>query len=953
MLKYMRTTQLPIRYTVDLCIMGASSAAVAAARAAAEQGRSVLMLSEHPYLGSDLCGTFRYDADEVPTHPLAQRLFGHGRPTPTHLKASFDEWLLEADIPFLFGCFAAGVLRNATDGICGVVVASRGGLFAVHAGAVIDATWTAQVARAAGCTFSKRARCFAAEQVVIGGAALTGKAVVTTDAEPVHIPRKDEIHAYSVHRYHVPLPAPQPDISGYSALQHRVAEATWTPGQQRASDFPFFIPVDRMDGATGDPEDLPTWHSGIDGMWLLGPCARIADEHIDELVKPSRFIATGAAIGSAIATQDCARTSIATAGHAAMQPLPAGHIRSEHDHLRGTTEATVSWPIDQAPLITAKDVVVMGGGTAGAPAAISAARAGADTLVCEYQHGLGGVGTIGMIACYYFGNRVGFTSEIDAGVNAMGPSELAEKRAAAWNIDWKTRWYQREVLAAGGEAWFGAIGCGVHIDNDRITGVLIASPWGFGLVTCKAVVDSTGNADIAAHAGAECDVIGADHVAMQGSGLSPRNPGHNYTNSDWTFTDDTDVIDSTQALVLARKKFRNAFDVSNFHDTRERRRIIGELTLSPLDFLAQRTFPDTIVTANSNFDTHGFTIHPLFIVKPPDKKPLDAHVPFRCLLPRGVRGVVCTGLGKSAHRDALPVIRMQPDVQNEGYAMGQAAARAARAAIDFRDIDIRTLQHHLVDAGILAEDVPAHEDSFPLSEDVILTAVSRAAEDYLSLATIFANPERALPQLRQAFSVSTLPEQRLTYAQILGMLGDDSGADLLAEHIAAHDWDAGWNYRGMGQYGASLSPLDCLIIALARSASREHDHVILAKLRALTAKHDMSHSRAIAIAVEDLQLSEAAPELARLLAEPGVRGHHHHVVHEVRKAINDDPQDNQTRNLSLREIHLARALVRCGDHDGIGQTIMEAYAKDLRGLYARHAQAVLRESKACVPVALA
>ena len=40
------------------------------------------------------------------------------------------------------------------------------------------------------------------------------------------------------------------------------------------------------------------------------------------------------------------------------------------------------------------DVVVIGGGTGGAPAGIGAARQGAKTLVVEYLHGLGGVGTI-------------------------------------------------------------------------------------------------------------------------------------------------------------------------------------------------------------------------------------------------------------------------------------------------------------------------------------------------------------------------------------------------------------------------------------------------------------------------------------------------------------------------------------------------------------------------------
>ena len=46
----------------------------------------------------------------------------------------------------------------------------------------------------------------------------------------------------------------------------------------------------------------------------------------------------------------------------------------------------------------------------------------------------------------------------------------------------------------------------------------------------------------------------------------------------------------------------------------------------------------------------------------------DVSVPYRALLPAGLDGILVTGLGASAHRDAMPVIRMQPDIQNGGYA---------------------------------------------------------------------------------------------------------------------------------------------------------------------------------------------------------------------------------------------------------------------------------------------
>ena len=44
----------------------------------------------------------------------------------------------------------------------------------------------------------------------------------------------------------------------------------------------------------------------------------------------------------------------------------------------------------------------------------------------------------------------------------------------------------------------------------------------------------------------------------------------------------------------------------------------------------------------------------------------------------GLDGILVSGIGISAQRDAQPLVRMQPDVQNQGYAAGVAAAMAAK-----------------------------------------------------------------------------------------------------------------------------------------------------------------------------------------------------------------------------------------------------------------------------------
>ena len=953
----------PIRHQVDLLVVGASSAGVALAARAAAAGLRVAVFAERPYLGEDLTGAMRLTcvAEDAPRNDLARRLFGDdgtNRPSPLDAKAALDDHLIQAGVLFCYGCYPFAALEDEAGHIAGAVLASRGGLFAVRAPLVVDATWRGNFARLAGVSFAEYPageQLF--ERVVVGGRLRQGAGVDgVSDSEAVKVQTKQGQQQFLIHRYCLRIPMANGSPSAFAAAEVRAGDMTFDAGAQRVADVLWQIPPDGMNSSSplatwSDQADLAAFRTTRAGLWLAGPCAALSRSAAAALVRPASFLAMGERLGAMIATESRACGKEMRVVQAGATPIATGYLRTEQDALRNGQKACVRISSDHAIDFGKVDVLVMGGGTAGASAGIGAARHGAKTLVCEYQSALGGVGTVGMISIYYFGNRVGFTSEVDHGTRAMGPITQAPKNEAAWNIEWKQRYYQQASDQAGAEVWYGSIGFGALVVAGAVRGVLIATPWGVGLVRCHAVVDASGNADIAAHAGAQTETIGAEHVAIQGTGLGPRQLGYQYRNTDWTFIDDTDVVDTTQAMVAARRKYVGEFDTSTLVDSRERRRIIGDLRMSPLDFLARRTFPDTIVTANSNFDTHGFTIHPLFLVEPPDKAPLDAHVPYRCLLPQGLDGVVVTGLGKCAHRDALPVIRMQPDVQNEGYAMGVATAMAARHGQALRDIDIKALQAHLVAIGNLAKDVPTHSDNFPVKEAQIATAIAEPS-GYLNLAVIFSQGEAVIPRLRAAHATAQ-GDRRVRFAQILGLLGDASGADDLAAAIAAQSWDKGWNFRGMGQYGASASAVDTLIIALGRSRAVRHGQVIIDKIRALDETSDQSHSRAVAEACESMPLPGAAEALAALLARDGVSGHHLQQLVDACNTVTPDHCEAEVRNRCLRELHLARGLYRVGDYQGRGKAILERYSNDLRAIYARHATAVLAEGSRVVTQAKA
>ncbi|NLN18628.1 MAG: FAD-dependent oxidoreductase [Firmicutes bacterium] len=303
--------------------------------------------------------------------------------------------------------------------------------------------------------------------------------------------------------------------------------------------------------------------------------------------------------------------------------------------------------------------------------------------------------------------------------------------------------------------------------------------------------------------------------------------------------------------------------------------------------------------------------------------------------------MLVTGLGVSAHRDALPVIRMQPDVQNQGYAAGLASAMAVRNGQDLRHLDMRRLQRELIGVGILEAEVLRHTDSFPLPEKTIREAATRGPTDLFTAAIVMEYPELSHPVLLETLHHDPDSQRREDAALILGLNRRKEALIPLMEMVDAQEWDEGWDYTGMHQFGMSMSRLDALIIALGKIGDEAAIPVILRKIESLDENSAFSHCRAVSIAAGAFTDSRLARALYDLLQKPGMLGHAHLRTAAVVAEANDDPIETQARNRSLKELILGRGLYLCGDHEGLGRRILETYANDLRGQYARHAQAIL------------
>lgn len=175
--------------------------------------------------------------------------------------------------------------------------------------------------------------------------------------------------------------------------------------------------------------------------------------------------------------------------------------------------------------------------------------------------------------------------------------------------------------------------------------------------------------------------------------------------------------------------------------------------------------------------------------------------------------------------------------------------------------------------------------------------------------------------------------ENLHLAHILAFLGDDSGKALLEKTVNnAPQWDAGWNYRGMGQFGKSVSELDSMIFALDRIGGAPE--VIRRKLARMTISSDFSHIRAVCVHLMHHPDRKAAGDLARLLGSRGAQGHAVRSYADALAANRDDRNDVSVRNSQLRELYLAKALRACSPENETAAHILQDYAAGMQAYYA-------------------
>ncbi len=389
------------------------------------------------------------------------------------------------------------------------------------------------------------------------------------------------------------------------------------------------------------------------------------------------------------------------------------------------------------------DVLVCGGGCAGSAAALASARAGAKTLLVEKAPFAGGI--ITSVGLPYFDGIAHINSKriVVRGI----PLELLSKsgvcdpdaRTVARHNPTIPNTFEFKLLLdrlfqsqkPGLEVLFNSFVCDAKSVSGRLETVTVANKDGLVMVKPKVVIDCTGDADVAAWAGAPFEQnaqvqpltlhfrinnVAADLTvgsacraalkAAQERGELPLYYGPGvmflfgknevYVHGVRVPADPTNAADLTRAEMQGRADAHAMFnawkrDVPAFKDAyfmeaypwigvRESRRIVGLHVLSEADLMESRRFDDAIATGCWYLDLHpNKTVSGSANDFDPKKvQPEPYDIPYRSLVPQGIENLLVAGRCHSATRGAHASTRVTVTAMAMGEAAGVAAAMSLR-----------------------------------------------------------------------------------------------------------------------------------------------------------------------------------------------------------------------------------------------------------------------------------
>ncbi len=424
----------------------------------------------------------------------------------------------------------------------------------------------------------------------------------------------------------------------------------------------------------------------------------------------------------------------------------------------------VDEPARRTPLWGEFDVVVAGGGPAGLAAAVSAARHGARTLLVERYGFLGGMGTAGGVTNFagLYGKRGGETVQLVRGVvdelleridrlgglNAPQDGLQGRIRVRSYDIPAYKCAADQWLLSTGAALLFHTSVVGVSRHGERIDALLVETKSGRRAIRARCLVDATGDADVAHHAGVPYEVgdgrgdalypstmfrvggvdadramaaigsFGAIDALMrdaadrydfprEGAIVRPQRNRSEWrvnvtqvANAQGRAVDATDAAQLSAGEVEGRRQvieylrflraevpgFERAelIDVGTQIGVRETRRVTGAYSLSGADVLNGARFDDSIGLNAWPIERHARGR--VEWAFPRDANNAFNQLPWRMLLPQRADNLLVAGRCASMDHEGQSAARASGACFAMGQAAGTAAAMIVRQAISARDV---------------------------------------------------------------------------------------------------------------------------------------------------------------------------------------------------------------------------------------------------------------------------
>ena len=400
------------------------------------------------------------------------------------------------------------------------------------------------------------------------------------------------------------------------------------------------------------------------------------------------------------------------------------------------------------------EVVVAGAGPAGVTAAISAAREGADTILIERYGCLGGMATGGlvlMINQYPAGQCQEWLDRLNQVGGAHDLSKTKEpgmlRRAIMVDPELLKCILNDMALDAGVKQVLHSWSTAAIVEENTVKGVIFESKSGRQAIMGKVIIDATGDGDIFAFAGAEFDALldrgyrssdlamvfrigGIDFdkfadfraahpekweekrseaFKIAGFPLVPvaaQRKDVFWVNSFIPGKSCLKVEDLTWVEVNVRKAmlpvyfyyrknlpgFENSYiyDSASQTGTRGSRRLVGEYVLTGEEARSGKKFDDTVLMFPQGVP----------LTWPGGVEPRNVAMPYRCLVPIKLDGLLAAGRCFSSDQAANTMFNVIPHCIQMGQAAGTAAALAVKNRVLPRNIDIKALQRRLIAQGV-------------------------------------------------------------------------------------------------------------------------------------------------------------------------------------------------------------------------------------------------------------